>query len=166
MPGLQWMVPLWVPEISVSPLTESHCLELTRGWGRDWDESGKPQVLFLAGCSHHSRLNQQCAGSGSGWETEGRGGERKEKHNGRGGDLSRDERDGIFSSYGTRNASRWIRTKHPLNKRRVRDLGRSCERRCWFDSRVKHKHLWAWRISFVAGLTLLSRLLLFFPWAD
>lgn len=43
-----------------------------RGGGGVWDESGKPQVFFLAGCSHHSRLNQQCAGSGPGWESDTR----------------------------------------------------------------------------------------------
>lgn len=58
-----------------------------------------PLVLFLAGCSHHTRLNhsvQVAELAGSRIRGECKKGE--EKHTGRRGDLSWDERDGIFTA--------------------------------------------------------------------
>lgn len=88
------MGPIVYPSDLCVPQTETHCLELP-GRGVVMSQANSPSVSFLAGCSHHTRLNHsvQVADQRREWNTK----ETEEKHQWRIGDLSWYEGGDIFS---------------------------------------------------------------------
>lgn len=67
---LRWMGPIVYPSDLCVPQTETHCLELP-GRRVVMSQANSPSVSFLAGCSHHTRLNHsvQVADQRREWNT-------------------------------------------------------------------------------------------------
>lgn len=67
---LRWMGPIVYSSDLCVPQTETHCLELP-GRGVVMSQAKSPSVSFLAGCSHHTRLNHsvQVADQRREWNT-------------------------------------------------------------------------------------------------